>query len=166
MDGICFFCLTSLLGKRPVKGVLASMIGLGISTIGVDANCGVYCYKFDSVHLADGVDFVLVVIALFAVSEILKMLEKVIAGHSVEVKPSGRKMFNLKEFTFTWWSVVRSALVGFDVGLLPGAGASVAVTVAYSQKSGSLKTRIQTPNLAKAICVVWLRPRWRAPVLL
>ena len=87
-----FCCLTSLLGKQPVKGVLAAMIGLSISVVGVDANSGVYRYTFDLVHLSDGIEFVVVVIALFAVSEMLEMLEKVMAGHSVEVKPSGRKL--------------------------------------------------------------------------
>ncbi|MFY1955073.1 tripartite tricarboxylate transporter permease [Achromobacter xylosoxidans] len=136
-----FCCLTSLLGKQPIKGVLAAMIGLSISVIGVDANSGVYRYTFDSVHLADGIDFVVVVIALFAVSEMLEMLEKVMAGHSVEVKPSGRKLFNLKELAFTWWSVVRSALVGFGVGVLPGAGASVAAAVAYSQEKRIIEAK-------------------------
>jgi len=136
-----FCCLTSLLGKQPVKGVLAAMIGLSISVIGVDANSGVYRYTFESVHLADGIDFVVVVIALFAVSEMLEMLEKVMAGHSVEVKPSGRKIFNLKELAFTWWSVVRSAFVGFGVGVLPGAGASVAAAVAYSQEKRIIEAK-------------------------
>ncbi|MGE8703832.1 MAG: tripartite tricarboxylate transporter permease [Achromobacter sp.] len=136
-----FCCLTSLLGKQPVKGVLAAMIGLSISVVGVDANSGVYRYTFESVHLADGIDFVVVVIALFAVSEMLEMLEKVMAGHSVEVKPSGRKLFNLKEMAFTWWSVVRSALVGFGVGVLPGAGASVAAAVAYSQEKRIIEAK-------------------------
>ncbi|MGV2861432.1 tripartite tricarboxylate transporter permease [Achromobacter sp. ESBL13] len=136
-----FCCLTSLLGKQPVKGVLAAMIGLSISVVGVDANSGVYRYTFESVHLADGIDFVVVVIALFAVSEMLEMLEKVMAGHSVEVTPSGRKIFNLKELAFTWWSVVRSALVGFGVGVLPGAGASVAAAVAYSQEKRIIEAK-------------------------
>lgn len=136
-----FCCLTSLLGKQPVKGVLAAMIGLSISVVGVDANSGVYRYTFESVHLTDGIDFVVVVIALFAVSEMLEMLEKVVAGHSVEVKPSGRKLFNLKEMAFTWWSVVRSALVGFGVGVLPGAGASVAAAVAYSQEKRIIEAK-------------------------
>ncbi|EFF77904.1 tripartite tricarboxylate transporter permease [Achromobacter piechaudii] len=136
-----FCCLTSLLGKQPIKGVLAAMIGLSISVVGVDANSGVYRYTFDSVHLADGIDFVVVVIALFAVSEMLEMLEKVMAGHSVEVAPSGRKIFNLKELAFTWWSVVRSALVGFGVGVLPGAGASVAAAVAYSQEKRIIEAK-------------------------
>jgi len=136
-----FCCLTSLLGKQPVKGVLAAMIGLSISVVGVDANSGVYRYTFESVHLADGIDFVVVVIALFAVSEMLEMLEKVMAGHSVEVKPSGRKLFNFKELAYTWWSVVRSALVGFGVGVLPGAGASVAAAVAYSQEKRIIEAK-------------------------
>lgn len=136
-----FCCLTSLLGKQPVKGVLAAMIGLSISVVGVDANSGVYRYTFESVHLADGIDFVVVVIALFAVSEMLEMLEKVMAGHSVEVKSSGRKLFNLKELAFTWWSVVRSAFVGFGVGVLPGAGASVAAAVAYSQEKRIIEAK-------------------------
>lgn len=136
-----FCCLTNLLGKQPVKGVLAAMIGLGISVVGVDSNSGVYRYTFDSVHLSDGIDFVVVVIALFAVSEMLEMLEKVVAGHSIEVKPSGRKLFNLKELSFTWWSVVRSSLVGFGVGVLPGAGASVAAAVAYSQEKRIIESK-------------------------
>lgn len=136
-----FCCLTSLLGKQPVKGVLAAMIGLAISVIGVDNNSGVYRYTFESVHLTDGIDFVVVVIALFAVSEMLEMLEKVMSGHSVEVKPSGRKLFNLRELVFTWWSVVRSALVGFGVGVLPGAGASVAAAVAYSQEKRIIENK-------------------------
>ena len=136
-----FCCLTSLLGKQPVKGVLAAMIGLSISVVGVDANSGVYRYTFESVHLADGIEFVVVVIALFAVSEMLEMLEKVMSGHSVEVKPSGRKIFNLKEMAYTWWSVVRSSLVGFGVGVLPGAGASVAAAVAYSQEKRIIEAK-------------------------
>ncbi|CAB3894883.1 tripartite tricarboxylate transporter permease [Achromobacter sp. CF-sbj1-Ac2-l] len=144
-----FCCLTSLLGKQPIKGVLAAMIGLSISVIGVDANSGVYRYTFDSVHLADGIDFVVVVIALFAVSEMLEMLEKVMAGHSVEVKPSGRKLFNLQELAFTWWSVVRSALVGFGVGVLPGAGASVAAAVAYSQEKRIIEAKDPNAKFGK-----------------
>src|SRR3546814_343209 len=110
------------------------MIGLAIATVGVDSNSGVYRYTFDSVHLFDGIQFVVVVIALFAVSELLEMLEKVMAGHKVEVQSSGRKLFNLKEMAYTWWSVVRSAFLGFGVGVLPGAGASVAAAVAYSNE--------------------------------
>lgn len=129
-----FCALTSLLGDQPVKGVLAAMIGLAISTVGVDANSGVYRYSFDLPHLADGIDFVVVVIGLFAVAEMLQMLENLLSGISVEVPHSKRKLFNLHELAFTWWSTVRAGVMGFCIGVLPGAGASVASAVAYANE--------------------------------
>lgn len=129
-----FCALTSLLGDEPVKGILAAMLGLFISTVGVDANSGVYRYTFDLPNLADGIDFVVVVIGLFAVAEMLQMLENLLGGTSIEVPKSERKLFNLKELAFTWWSTVRSGVTGFIIGILPGAGASVASAVAYANE--------------------------------
>ena len=129
-----FCALTSLLGENPVKGILMAAIGLAISTVGVDSNSGVYRYTFDLPELADGIDFTVVVIGLFAISEMMQMLEKLMSGHKVEVETSGRKMFNLKEVRFTGWTVARSGLMGFFVGVLPGAGASVASAVAYANE--------------------------------
>ncbi|RMX08002.1 tripartite tricarboxylate transporter permease [Corticibacter populi] len=129
-----FCCLTGLLGNQPVKGVLAAMIGLGISTVGVDSNSGVYRYTFDLPNLSDGIDFVVVVIALFAISEMLQMLEHVVGGMSVKVPKSGRKLFNFTEWKFTLPSVIRSSLTGFGLGVLPGAGASVASAIAYANE--------------------------------
>ncbi len=146
---LAFCCLTSLLGKQPVKGVLAAAIGLFISTVGVDANSGVYRYTFDLVHLSDGIDFVVVVIALFAVTEMLEMLEKAIGGGNVEVKPSGRKLFNLSEMAFTWWSVVRSSLVGFVVGACcRGRAPAWRRPWPTRRKSASSKARTPTPSSA------------------
>lgn len=129
-----FCCLSGLLGSEPVKGVLAAMLGLAISTVGVDANSGVYRFTFDSPNLSDGIDFVVVVIAIFAISEMLQMLENVVGGMNVKVPKSGRKIFNFAEFKFTLPSVIRSAFTGFGLGVLPGAGASVASAVAYANE--------------------------------
>ncbi len=136
-----FAALTSLLGDEPVKGVLAAMIGLFIATVGVDANSGVYRYTFDLPNLADGIDFVVVVIGLFAVAEMLQMLENLLTGTSIEVPRSERKLFNLKELAFTWWSTVRAGVMGFGIGILPGAGASVASAVAYANEKKYVEGR-------------------------
>lgn len=129
-----FCALTSLLGDQPVKGILAAMVGLMISTVGVDSNSGVYRFSFDIPNLADGIDFVVVVIGLFAVAEMLQMLENLLSGTSIDVPKSTRKMFNLKEVAFTWWSIIRAGFMGFFIGILPGAGASVASAVAYANE--------------------------------
>ena len=129
-----FCCLTGLLGEDPVKGILATTIGLAISTVGVDANSGVYRFTFDVPHLADGIDFVVVVIGLFAITELLQMLERAVAGAAISVPPGDRKLFNLQELRFTWPTVMRSSLTGFGLGVLPGAGASVASAIAYANE--------------------------------
>ena len=136
-----FCALTSLLGEQPVKGILAAMIGLAIATVGVDANSGVYRYTFDLPNLADGIDFVVVVIGLFAVSEMLQMLENLLSGVSIDVPKSERKLFNLKEMALTWWSTVRAGFLGFFIGILPGAGASVASAVAYANEKKLIESK-------------------------
>ncbi len=123
-------CLAGMVGDRPVKTVLATLMGLALATVGMDANSGVYRFTFDSVHLGDGVQFIVVVIGLFSVSEMLIMLEQSHSGQSV-IKATGRKLFNLKEMAITWWGTVRSSLVGFGIGVLPGAGATVASAITY-----------------------------------
>lgn len=123
-------CLAGMVGDSPVKTLLACVIGLALSTVGVDAGSGVYRFTGDDVHLADGIQFVVVVIGLFSVSEILLMLEQTHTGAEV-IKASGRKWFNLREAAYTWWGTLRSSVIGFVIGVLPGAGASIASAVTY-----------------------------------
>jgi putative tricarboxylic transport membrane protein len=128
-----FGCLTGLMGDKPMKALLAALIGLAMSTVGVDANSGVYRFTFDSVNLSDGIQFVVVVIGLFSVSEMLLMLEHLFTGGGI-VKETGRSLFSLKEMALTWWGTVRSSVVGFFVGVLPGAGATIASAITYSME--------------------------------
>jgi putative tricarboxylic transport membrane protein len=123
-------CLTGLVGKNPVKTALAGGVGLFLATVGIDAGTGVYRFTFDSVHLADGIQFIVVVIGLFSISELLLMLEQTHAGQTL-AKTTGRKLFNLKEMAATWWGTVRSSVIGFFVGVLPGAGATIASAITY-----------------------------------
>jgi putative tricarboxylic transport membrane protein len=58
------------------------------------------------------------------------MLEKTHSGQKA-VKASGRLLFNFKEFCFTFWTMVRSAVAGFVIGTLPGAGATIASAMTY-----------------------------------
>ncbi|MDD2808597.1 tripartite tricarboxylate transporter permease [Rhodoferax sp.] len=126
-----FACITGLMGNEPLKAVLAAVIGLSLSTVGLDSNSGVYRFTGDNVHLSDGIQFIVVVIGLFSVSEILLMLEHQ-ANASGLIRKTGRNLFNLQEMAHTWWCTVRSAVIGFVVGVLPGAGATIASAMAYT----------------------------------
>jgi putative tricarboxylic transport membrane protein len=126
-------CLGGLVGDSLLKAMVGVLIGLMISCVGIDSNSGVYRYTFDLIHLSDGIPFIVLVIGLFAVSELLLMLQ----GHHGGTKAldvTGRTMFNRKEFALTRWTMLRSSVVGFFVGVLPGAGASIASAMTYSME--------------------------------
>ena len=136
-----FACLTGLLGNNPVKGLLAALLGLSISTVGVDSNSGLYRFSFDVPNLSDGFSFIVIVIALFAVSEMLQLLENTLTGRKGQAPQSTRKIFNFSEMKFTFPATLRSALTGFVLGILPGAGASMASAVAYVNEKRFAETR-------------------------
>ena len=73
----------------------------------------------------------MLVIGLFSVSEILLMLEHQ-ANTSGLIRTVGRTLFNGKELMMTGWTIARSSVLGFIVGVLPGAGATIASAMAYS----------------------------------
>ncbi len=128
-----FACIAGLMGDAPMKAGLAAVIGLSLSTVGLDSNSGVYRFTGGDVHLSDGIQFIVVVIGVFSVSEILLMLEQHHSSAGL-ITQTGRTLFNMKELAHTWWSTVRSSVVGFVVGVLPGAGATIASAMTYSME--------------------------------
>jgi putative tricarboxylic transport membrane protein len=128
-----FACIAGLMGDAPMKAALAAIIGLSLSTVGLDSNSGVYRFTGGDVHLSDGIQFIVVVIGVFSISEILLMLEQQHSSAGM-IKETGRKLFNWLELKLTWWTSLRSSVVGFVVGVLPGAGATIASAMTYSME--------------------------------
>ncbi|MTD11156.1 tripartite tricarboxylate transporter permease [Acinetobacter sp. YIM 103518] len=126
-------CLSGLISDQPVKTGVSALIGLGLATVGVDAVTGVYRFTFDSVNLSDGIQFTTIVIGFFSISEILIMLEQTTMGQKA-LSQGKRTLFNFKEFMFSLGSVIRSSFLGFIVGILPGAGATIASAMAYTSE--------------------------------
>ena len=124
-------CLTGLVSTQPFKTLIMALMGLALSTVGMDAITGVYRFTFDSVGLSDGIAFTTVVIGLFSISEILLLLERTTLG-KVVLEQGKRSLFNFKEFMSTLATMIRGSLLGFFSGILPGAGASVASAMAYT----------------------------------
>lgn len=116
--------------SRTLKTAIAACIGLFLSCVGIDSNSGVYRFTFGSLGLADGIQFVVLVLGLFSVSEILVLLERTHQGQKA-IEASGRMLFNLKEGASVLGTNLRSGAIGFALGILPGAGATLASAVAY-----------------------------------
>jgi putative tricarboxylic transport membrane protein len=125
-----FTCLSSLVGKNPVKTLLGAVIGLMIASIGIDANTGVARFTFGIPDILAGIDFLVIVIGLFGMGELIALVEQQITG-KLAVLPVGKTFVSFKDLAVVKWVILRSSLLGFFIGVLPGTGASVASAVAY-----------------------------------
>ena len=126
-----FAALSSLAGKHLGKGLAATGLGLLLGTVGLDPHSAIPRFTFGQVRLLDGMDFVVLTIGLFAVSEVLGMLEETTPGRTT-VHAIGRVMGMVREVMTTRWSMLRGSVVGFLVGVLPGAGGTIASFLAYA----------------------------------
>jgi len=126
-----FSALSSFAGRSLMRALASTAFGLWLATIGLDPNSAIPRYTFGRIELLDGMDFVVVTIGLFAVSEVLQLLEETEKGAAAVAVP-GRVMISLKELATTGWTMLRGSLTGFVVGVLPGAGGTIASFLAYS----------------------------------
>ena len=125
-----FACLASLVGSNPVKTLLGAVIGLMLASIGIDANTGVIRFTFGIPDLLAGIDFLVIVIGLFGMAELIHLVEQQVTGKLKALKID-KSFVTMKDLALTKWTILRSAMIGFFIGVLPGTGASVASAVAY-----------------------------------
>lgn len=126
-----FSALSSFAGASLVRALASTGLGLWLATVGLDPNSAIPRYTFGRIELLDGMDFVVVTIGLFAVSEVLQLLEETRAGETATTI-TGRVMVSAKELAISGWTMIRGSVIGFLVGVLPGAGSTIASFLAYS----------------------------------
>jgi putative tricarboxylic transport membrane protein len=119
-----------------LKGLIAGAFGLMLGAMGADHIYATPRGTFGILELFDGVPLVPALIGLFAVSEALVMLEQgsVSKLESAKVVPTwGETVTNLFSALRHWWLITWSSVLGLVIGVMPGAGASIAAFVAYQQ---------------------------------
>ena len=127
---LAFSTLGGISSNNQAKAALASCIGLMIAMIGLDPNSGLPRLTGGNLHLYDGVDFLVAIVGLFAVSEIFFFIESHGKSSAVGVKLD-KVTVPWREIWATKWTMLRSSLLGFICGVLPGAGASLGSFMTY-----------------------------------
>ena len=128
---LAFATVSSIAGKSLIKGLLAVVFGVMLATVGTDLQTGVVRYTFGELKLQEGLDFVIIAIGLFAVSEVLSLLEDKVMGEDTVFVKADRIWVSFKEFMFSLGAIIRGSLIGFFIGVPPGTGASVAGFMSY-----------------------------------
>ena len=132
---LAFCTLGGLASRNQAKAAFAAALGLAIATIGLDNQTGMPRFTFGNLHLMDGVDFLVPLVGLFAVSEVLIYIAERGKSSSLGVKLE-KVTVPVKDIVATTGTMLRSSVVGFVAGVLPGAGASLGSFLAYmSEKS-------------------------------
>ena len=154
--------VANLIGKDPLKGVISALLGLLAFVVGLDVLTGAPRLTFGSGLLMDGLGLVPMLIGFFAIAEALEA----VASRRKEARgaagwtdrfPSVRSLLRL------WPSILRGSAIGGLIGVIPGAGATIASIVAWNEERRVSKTPdrfgtgepagIAAPEAANNACV-------------
>ena len=134
-----------------LPSLVTLLIGLMLGTIGTDQLAGIPRFTFDRLDLADGLNFVLVVMATFALAEAFRMVLQDESPAMSDVSASQLRL-TLDETSRLAPVVGRSSAIGFITGVLPGAGATLASFFAYDVEKrlgdGSREAGVAAPEAA------------------
>ncbi|MXQ09223.1 tripartite tricarboxylate transporter permease [Alphaproteobacteria bacterium GH1-50] len=127
---LAFCTLGGLASQNQAKAAFAAALGLAIATIGLDNQTGMPRFTFGNLHLMDGVDFLVPLVGLFAVSEVLIYIENQGKSSSLGVKLE-KVTIPFRDIGASFGTMIRASFTGFVAGVLPGAGASLGSFLAY-----------------------------------
>src|SRR5687767_13959315 len=121
-----------LAGRSMIKALLAMLVGLWLAGIGTDLFSQTSRFTFGRMELLSGIDFVVVAIGIFAIGEVLASMQQREGAQAIAV-PKGLRnllptMQDLKDSRFAF---ANGSVVGFFIGVLPGAGSTIASFISY-----------------------------------
>lgn len=135
---LILFSLTlvaTLSAESLIKGMISASIGFLIAMVGLDSMSGASRFTFNISYLMGGLDLMVVMIGLFAVSEILLQATKrddATMTVSGKTQPSTSKI-SWKEFKTYIKTIIRGSIIGIFIGAIPGLGATPAAFFSYSE---------------------------------
>jgi putative tricarboxylic transport membrane protein len=128
---VAFVAVATVLGASPLRGLGSLCIGLFLGLIGTDLLTGQQRFNFGIPQLADGIDVVVVAVALFAVGEALHVASRLRHG-PVEVMSSHGSFMTREDFSRSWRPWLRGTALGFPFGALPAGGAEIPTFLSYA----------------------------------
>ncbi len=124
--------LTNLTGKNPLKSLLMVLVGIMLSTIGMDALTGARRFTFNIPDLMGGIEFGVLAMAVFGINELFTILVE--PNEPIKVgKISLRELYpNKEEIKRSIGPIFRGSILGFLIGLMPGPAGTLSSFGSYS----------------------------------
>ena len=132
LAAMAFGLLTVFGGGQPIKTVISTLIGLLLATIGLDIVSGLPRFAFGMPQLLGGIDFIVIICGIFGVAEVFNSIEEPEEGELIKQKMRLRDLFlTWEEWVASRWAIVRGAVIGFFIGMIPAGGITTASFLAY-----------------------------------
>ena len=135
--------VSALVKGSPVKGLMSCFFGIMISTIGQAPVDGAPRFTFGQISLLGGISQLPILLGFFAITEVMAAAEKVGSVKEVEVstelKPVHGLGVTMQEFIEQFGNMIRSALIGVGIGILPGIGAGTSNIISYTVAQNASK---------------------------
>ena len=127
-------------GESLLRGALSAMFGLLLATVGLDLIYGTQRFTFENPNMMGGLNFIAVLIGLFAIPEIIGMVwnPKADEGKS---RALGNNWVTFQEYRNSFRSIVRGSFIGVFLGSIPGIGAAPSAFLSYSEARRKSKNK-------------------------
>ena len=125
--------ISSLSEKHIIKGLISAVMGLLLATVGIDVISGTPRFTFDVPELLNGVSFIPALIGLFAISQLFITIEKQLLEGTGVKRLMSVVTIRLRDVVAVAGTLLRSSIIGTMVGILPGAGATMASFISYNE---------------------------------
>jgi putative tricarboxylic transport membrane protein len=136
--------LIVMIGGNWRYGAISALLGFALGTVGVDLETGQSRYTFGSAELIGGIDFIPIAIGLFGLGELFYAfytgLHRSGTGGIVQYRKESRFWPTLRDYAETRFSFLRGSLLGFVIGVIPGAGATIASLMSYTLEKSASRT--------------------------
>ena len=131
-----------LLGGNPVKGLISACFGVFVSVVGSDPIYGNDRFTFGQLEMLDGINIVILLVGLYALPPVIDLLETPLKTDGVQssklgTEPIWKALPRMKTYWTTW---LRGSFIGIWIGILPGAGGSMAAFMSYNEARRTSKT--------------------------
>lgn len=129
-------CVAAVSGGSIIKGIIGASVGILLGTVGIDPVGGMTRFTFGMSELLGGIPLIPALIAFFAVAEIMAQAS---VSQRFNILPAQElhPIIKLPGIMLKrWWLLVKGALIGTVIGILPGAGPTIASWVSYGQARG------------------------------
>ncbi|GAB3672369.1 tripartite tricarboxylate transporter permease [Salinisphaera aquimarina] len=133
--------ISAISAGQLLKGLIGASFGLVLSCVGVAPISGAPRFTFETSTLLGGIDVVSGLIGLYCIPVLIDLVARPERHLEIQAESRGYRLAEaVRSCLSNWGNLVRSSLLGAFVGILPGAGGSIAGLVAYSEARRSSKT--------------------------